>query len=333
VWHHAHEWFRANLRVVVDLYKSRSNINIDEYLGGLPQCCFDEPEHVVEEGPSWEQHVPNLGDMVHAFPKIVMTRTSWARTLTEKQYVVFVSDGDLNMLTDMRKGMGGGRMAQNRSGIDTPISGCGFHKYKSIKGMCDKALNLARTALRNGSTEYTKFGRVVLHGKKDFDQLFGALFDECIQHDDPKVGLMAWSLMIMKMEWMGMKTFALHLIKFHHPVTGRQGAWGRWNNVQEVALADVDEDDIVGTNTKVVYGSSSTSNPCEARVNKLMKLATGTSMSYGCLCTKAQRMCTSLSRDLTEVVHSVIGDQQGECKKTGHRKQSGALHAQKTGSL
>ena len=80
----------------------------------------------------------------------------------------------------------------------------------------------------------------------------------------------------------------------------------------------------------IAYGSSSTSNAIESRMNKLMKLATGTSHCYGALSTKSQRMLTTLGREMTSVVFSLVGDEQGECLVTEHRKRSGRPTVQKT---
>ena len=60
-----------------------------------------------------------MGDMVHALPRVQLRNPSWTRTLNEPQYVLLKSDGDLNMITGLRRGMGGGFMATNRSGIDS----------------------------------------------------------------------------------------------------------------------------------------------------------------------------------------------------------------------
>jgi hypothetical protein len=82
-----------------------------------------------------------------------------------------------------------------------------------------------------------------------------------------------------------------------------------------------------------VYGIPGTSNPIEARMNKYIATGTGMSLPYGALSSMAQRVLTSLSRNMTEVVFSVVGDQQGECKYTKHTKKSGRTTASKTGSL
>ena len=68
-------------------------------------------------------------------------------------------------------------------------------------------------------------------------------------------------------------------------------------------------------------------------MNKLMKAATKTSLSYGALATRAQRMLTTLSRTMTEVVFSLIGDQQGEAVSNLNRKQSGWKQVQQTGTI
>ena len=292
--------------------------------------------------------------MVHAFPKIKMEDPSFARKLHEPQYMAWISDGDLSMCTNMREGMGDGRAADNRSNIPTPIWGCAFHKYKTLKGMCTRELKLAWAAKKNGERHFGTFAcSVLLDGTNDYDRILNGLVDICMNTDHPGVGILAWEMVLRKLKLIGMLRFALRLNKFHHPVTGRQGTWGRWNMVLEQALPETMEDMEDNRNycsshatvprttvrprrqarnpTSVIYGTSSTSNPLEGRMNKLMKIATGTSMSYGPLSSKAQNMCTSLSRTMTEIVFSLVGDQQGECKQTHHRKESGRRGVQKTG--
>jgi hypothetical protein len=145
VWQNAHEWVRLNLQKIVSYYKDVEGVKLDKYLGLTPEC-YDRGEIVTRGIESWTDcdSLGSLGDMRHAFPETVMEDVSFKRDLCDKQYCCFVSDGDLNMLTDMRSGMGGGQMARNRSGIDTPISGCSFHKIKSIRNMIDGYIVVAR---------------------------------------------------------------------------------------------------------------------------------------------------------------------------------------------
>jgi hypothetical protein len=262
----------------------------------------------------------------------------------------------------LRRGMGNGNVALNRSGTDQPIYGCGFHKGKSIEPMINRYLKRAVTDRKRGNTpKSTVGGLTLLDGKATFYPLFNRLYDHCIQHDDPYVGLALWNVLIMKLELMRMEDCAAHLQRYHHPVSGRQGIWGRWNNTQEGYLVDDDlyddqndsdgqsDDTLIYTELDVnsdhpapvrrfctptmwiVRGGPSTSNGIEARINKLMKMATGTSLRYGPLTTKAQNMLTSLSKDLTGIQFSLVADQQGECVKSQHRKRSGAKTVQQTG--
>ena len=303
----------------------------------MPDECFEDPEFVQEKPASWAEPFVGkrgvyLGDMIHAFPKCKFETVSFARDLNEPQYVIFISDGDLNMCTGMREGMGEGRMALNRSGIDTLIFGCGFHKGKSIKEMTSRFITAARAGRRKRECAYLKPLSPLLDGNRDYQNLFGTLVDEVLQHDDRLVGLMLWKMLLRKARLMGMEEYAKHIDTYHHPVNGRQGTWGRWNHNQEGSL-DAQQRHVgpvpyLGT---IAYGSSSTSNAIEGRMNKLMKLATGTSLCYGALSTKSQRMLTTLGRDMTSIVFSLVGDQQGECLVTEHRKRSGAPSVQKTG--
>ena len=315
----------------MDEYWASDRIDIAKYVGGLPDCCFEDCEHVVlRDGPWTETVKMKLGDMQHAFPKVKMTHSSFERDLEDKQYLMFMSDGDLGMLTYMRQGLGNGLCAINRSGIPTAISGCAFHKIKTISLMCNRYINEAKANALRYKREYTKSARDLLNGEAEYYRLFGGLLDQCMNTDDPKIGLLCWKMLLMKARLLRMEKFAAHIDRFHHPKTGRQGTWGRWNQVQEQAIGRGGPDDY-GLDTAVAYGTTSTSNPLEARMNKLMKIACGTSMSYGALSTKAQFMCTNLSQDMSELGFSLVADQQGQCAKAAHRKPSGMPGTQPTG--
>jgi hypothetical protein len=349
VWHHAHEWVRAHLQEILDVYATRDKIYLDKYLGGLPPCCFDDPEHVVVAEAGWTQRfppVPNpdapkrkkqppwLGDMIHAFPRYSFTRPSWARTLTEPQYVTLMSDGDLGMLPGMRRGMGNGLMAINRSGIDTWVNLCGYHLPVNLKRVSEKFLANALHDRRNGVLAFMVPAASVLDGPHSYFGLFGQLLDECMQTDCKAWGLLAWSLFRRKAELMGMTEYSEHAERYHHPMTGRQGTWARWNMLQEPALraAFTAALVIVGTEN-VSKGGASTANGIEGRMNKWLSTGTRTSLPYGPLTTKGAFIMSNLNKELTGIRFSVVPDQQGECARTFHRKQSGAPGVQKTGNV
>ena len=116
-----------------------------------------------------------MGEMVHAFPRVQLRHPSWTRTLEEPQYVLFKSDGDLNMISGLRRGMDGGYMATNRSGVDSGIVGCGFHKSKSHRLMTQKYLTLAneaRVVARQGDLNAIGY---YLDGKRESDHIFGCM--------------------------------------------------------------------------------------------------------------------------------------------------------------
>ena len=224
-------------------------------------------------------------------------------------------------------------MATNRSGIDTLVNGCAFHKGKTLKDMTNRFVAAARACRKSGAPGFAKATSALLDGHLNYHALFGNLIDQCMQHDDPDVGLLLWDLVLQKARMIGMVDCADHINKYHHPVHGRQGVWGRWNHYQEGSL----EEKLAYTGPlpyrgEIVYGSSSTSNALEGRMNKLMKSATKNSLSYGALSTRAQRVLTTLSRTMTEVVFSLIGDQLGESVSNLSRKQSGWKQVQKTGT-
>ena len=324
---YAHEWVRANLREIVNLYKFRDNIKVDDYQGGLPPCCYEDSEletngHLPGH---WEEE-SSIGSMIHAFPKVMFTKPSWARVLEEPQYVMFMSDGDLNMLKDLRRGMGMGRMALNRNNIESNICACAYHRLGTIRKMCDRYIGLSYAAKTFGKRGYNVSGSHLLDGVKKYHNIFGDLVDECMNTDSRGIGEQAWRMVLRKATLIGMVEFAAHLDKYHNPVHGLQGPWGRWNQVQEGALQNQPD-----TGPKVVYGTASTSNGLEGRMNKAIKEGTGMSMGYGALTTKAQNILTTMGRALNAIQFSLVPDHQGQCEEIKHTKQSGQHDVQKTG--
>jgi hypothetical protein len=276
----------------------------------------------------WKQEYPGLGSMVHAFPKIRFDKNiSFKRVLAEPQYMMWMSDGDLGMLLGLRAGMGEGESAINRSGIDTCINGCAFHKLGALRKLCNASIKSACHQYKTvKGVGYTKGASLILEGNPNYDTLFGGLVDEAINTDDEQIGLVAWNLFLRKARLLGMDSFAAHMTRYHHPQTGRQGVWGRWNMLQEQAGEPED------FSRSVAYGNASTSNGCEGLINKCLKLETKTSLAYGTLIARAQNACSNLGKNLTEVGFSVISDQQGECLAKKHNKLSGRQGTEKTGT-
>ena len=96
------------MRNICDVYFEKSDIRLEEYLGGLPHECFEDTEHEMLEPTLWSKTYHKiggslLGNMVHAFPRVELRQPSWTRTLEEPQYVLFKSDGDLNMISGLRR--------------------------------------------------------------------------------------------------------------------------------------------------------------------------------------------------------------------------------------
>ena len=347
---------RLNLHIIVSYYREVENVNLAKYLGLTP-VCYDRGEIVLAGSASWEEEFPSLGTMKHAFPHTLLGDISFKRDLSAKQYCLWVSDGDLAMLTNMREGMGGGETAVNRSGVSTPITGCSYHKLSRIHKMLDGYLVAARQERRlylkeMGSRHLSRAfntvrlqrisergdawvpvhgdGGVLLDGKKDSCRLFGPLLDECMNHDDCGVGLAAWYMVHLKLKLMGMETCSKHLERYHHPVKGLQGTWGRWNQLQEQAEPPyfTGEDNP----SLVMYGTCNNANPIEANMNKKLKIGTGMSMPYGALSIACQNVMTNLCRKMAAAFgFSVIGDQLGQCTETHHFKKSGAYGSDVTG--
>ena len=142
---------RANLREVLHLYWTKSGIRLDDYLGGLPECCYMNNEHEVKTESLWSENYDDLkGSIIHAFPRCHVLDVSWARDLTDRQYVLLMSDGDLAMLTSMCRGMGGGNMTVcrgKRNDGKNWINGCAFHNFKTIKGVVSKLIQIALSVL------------------------------------------------------------------------------------------------------------------------------------------------------------------------------------------
>jgi hypothetical protein len=362
VWQNAHEWIRLNLQKIVSYYLAVENIDLAKYLG-LTAVCYDRGEIITAGTCSWEEEFEGLGTMRHAFPKTVLQDISFARDLLQKQYCHWVSDGDLAMLTNMREGMGGGRTAVNRSGIPTPIAGCAFHKLVRIHKMVDGYLSAARHERRvmGRNQRQTKSelsylsrafntvrlqrisergdawrpqphdGGLLLDGKKDSTGLFGALLDECMNHDDEGVGLGAWYMFLSKLKLMGMHTCATHVQHYHHPQSGQQGSWARWNQLQEQAVPPFYTGE--PNPPLVMHGACNTANPIEANMNKKLKIGTGMSLPLGALATAAQNIMTNMCRKMCPSFgFSLVPDQLGQCTETHHFKSSGAFGSDLTGN-
>ena len=145
IWQNAHEWVRLNLRKIVNYYMRVEGIDLAAYLGITPEC-YDRGDVIMAGTTSWTDSTSlgALGHLRHAFPETKMTDVSFKRIWGHPQFACFVSDGDLNMLTDMRMGMGDGEMTLNRSGKPTPIIGCSFLKITVIRKMIDGYIHVAR---------------------------------------------------------------------------------------------------------------------------------------------------------------------------------------------
>jgi hypothetical protein len=347
------------LQEIVDVYAAvlGQGVDIGNNFGGLPAECFQNAESEILEGGGWVETVlepenvvkkklkllkksaakvgskkrsedvdPGVfGLMHHAFPRTKMkSDTSWARNRLEKQYLLFISDGDLGMLNGVGRGMGGGLAFDNRSGMASWINGCGFHKPAAME--------------RNATV------RRYLQDIGSFDHVFGSLVEECIHTDCPEIGRTIWRLVLLKCDLYGLPGLREHFERYHNPVTGRQGVWGRWNHVQEEGLAELQcgecahpavptTEHPMGKHTvhDVTRGTAGTSNPLEGRMNKALGVGLNQSWAYGTLVTKAQHVLTNLGKDMANLGFSLVPDHQGECVRTSHTKKSGRKNSQKTG--
>ena len=219
-------------------------------------------------------------------------------------------------------------MATNRSGVDSGIVGCGFHKSKSHRLMTQKYLtsaNQARVVPRQGDLNGIGY---YLDGKREYESIFGCMFDVCAQTDCPRIGQLAFDFIIARAELLGMNTFAYKIKKYHGPIHGRQGPWGRWNEVLEDEVPASGEDTYSVT---VQRGAASSSNALEGGINKKMKIATGCSLPFSTLLLKALAMCSNLTNKLDFVGFSLFSNYMGDCQYVTHSKQSGRKSAQQTG--
>jgi hypothetical protein len=322
------------------LYWTKSSIRVDEYLGGLPECCFAKNEFEVKKETMWSETYKQLdGSVIHAFPRCHVLDVSWARDLTDRQYVLLMSDGDLAMLTSMCRGMGGGNMTicrGERYDRRNWINGCAFHKFKTIKGVVGKLIQAALSVQRaqQNVPNSTKGTSMLINKDSTYDNTFARLIDTCMQTDDAKVGKAAWQMVLRKARlYFDSNDAATKLERYHNPVSGRQGVWGRWNMLQEGAMCAGETVYDAIPHHAVAYGASSTSNAIEGRFNKEIKNGTRMSMAYAPLITKAGKVMTNLGKDLTGVQFSIIEDQLGSCAKTRHDKMSGPIGTQQTGYI
>ena len=294
--------------------------------------CYDDGQ-VLELGvKGWEDKSnTTFGTMRHAFPRCVIVDVSFKRDLADRQYCVYISDGDLGMCCQLGSGMGDGCMSVNRNGEDTPILGCSFHKIQSVI----KMMNFFIIAARLERVRERQSGRLTnsrrqadnyLDCEASAQTIFGSLLDECMNTDSAAIGNACWLMIVHKANMIGLFEMMYKLTHYHHPRTGQQGMWGRWNQLQEM------EEGI--NEPRLMYGVSNTSNGIEGRMNKALKRATGMSLPFGALCTAAQNCLTSLTRTMaTDVGFSVVPDQLGHCTETLHNKSSGSYGAEKTGNV
>jgi hypothetical protein len=339
--------------MIVDYYMTVEGINLAEY-AGLTEECFHKAEGDIAGVAPWSEKVGELGTMHHAFPETKMVDTSWKRDKKDKQYVQFVSDGDLNMLPDLISGMGGGHVRDNREGGETAIIMCSFHKVVRLHDFIDAYLAAARYEVNLQQRHYevngmspqkglntqrvrrlTAKGKCVQPGhhggtnlllsKQNATSLFGALLNECMNVDDPGVAKAAWYLFTLKCKLMGLHKLVGKINYYHHPVTGKQGMWGRSNQAQEQAIYNV-------CRTIILHGIRLDSNCIEANMNKKLKLGTGKSLPYGALVTAAQLTMTNLDRNsAARLGFSVVGDQLGQCDESVKNKACCAYGADTTG--
>ncbi len=169
-----------------------------------------------------------------------------------------------------------------------------------------------------------------LNGERNYESIFGVMFDVCAQTDCPKFGQLAFDLIVERANLLEMCTFSTKIKRFNGPVGGRQGPWGRWNETLEDKIPSSGEDTFSKT---VQRGAASSSNALEGGINKKMKIATGCSLPFSTLLLKAQAMCSNLTNKLDYVGFSLRPDYMGDCKYVTHSKQTGRKSAQQTGSL
>lgn len=333
-WHNGHEWVRGNLRLIVRLVMERQGVDLQRVFGLTPHC-YDSDQGVELEKAGWEENFEPLGKLRHAFPQVSFDYPSWARDLDARQYTVVTCDGDLSMWKHGSERFGSGLAGINRLGPATVSNACSFHKLNKLEEVLNKMVRLV-TIQRNQDPETwdTEHCAGYLLDKKanssDFYQKhLGDYTDEVIQHDVPKVALAVWELLLEFLRLLGSGQYVVHFVLYNHPVTGRNGIWGRFMFIQEAAA---DEDGSVHPLARMEHGSwripvkgnVPSANGLEAGTNKRASLAVTVPTPLAAVVNKLAFTWTQVSRDTVGTVgYSVLPDYFGMNKSTTHRRKAG----------
>ena len=325
-WHHAHEWVRLNLRLIVERYQAREMINIVKEMG-IGTECFEGCQGEVAEPAMWTHIYDGLGACTFAFPRVQMSDPSFKRDLSGRNHLCCTSDGDHNMWNHLSEGLGEGNARDNRSGTKQHIDSCAFHKLANIESRFENDIKDAqRLRESSGPIAFDRKnpGGFVLETvrRPSYHSLFGGLLDEVMQHDLLSVAHACWALAMRKGRLIGMAAAVKQWDRLYHPSSGQQGVWGRANRTYEVAENDVQHDHVLacsssGTKRMQNKGDSTSANPLEARVNKRVAQRIGTSLPMGRLSRELAGVFKNLSRDsIGTNGFSLVPDFTGRCSST-----------------
>ena len=329
-WFYAHEWVRANLRLIVDTLRRTQNIDLEACFGLLPKCYEGNVGYKESEPAMWSEHFPSLGTARHAFPRFDFAVASFCRTLQDRQFLFATTDGDLAMFRQLVEGFGNGNAMLQRNGETRAIDGCSYHKLAALRKMINLSARILR-GRRNADVDLwdkKHSAGHLLSGTCDvFHTYFGDYTDETMQHDVFDVALVMWELALELAQLMGDDPQQWN--KNHHPVTGLCGVWGRMMRTYEAAEG-VDLDDhplarmVKGTVHVVMSGDAPSANALEANLNRKTSEGVQCATSIGPLMTKLSGVWKNASRNcIAQAGYSLLPDFFGLNMGTTSTKQTG----------
>ena len=309
---------RANLRLIVDTLRQTQGIDLQARFGLLPKCFDASPGMKASKPAMWSECFPNLGTARHAFPRFDFAVASFCRTLQDRQYLFATTDGDLAMFRHLVEGFGNGEAMLQRNGETRAIDGCSYHKLATLRKMINASARILRQR-RNADVDAwdKKYSAGhLLSGMCDvFHSYFGDYTDETMQHDVVDVALVMWELALELAQLMGDDPTQWN--KYHHPVTGECGVWGRMMRTYEAGegvgldvhpLARM----VNGTVHVVMSGDAPSANALEANLNRKTAEGVHCATSIGPLMTKLSGLWKNASRNcIAQAGYSLLPDYFG----------------------
>ena len=351
VWRHHHIWLRKNVGEIVRIFKDRGKVNILNDLC-VPEGTFKaedlkhrRPLRVSKRGESTMQ-IDDVGELHLAAPLSSSGHPPpgiFEKQPNEPHRIMWLSDGDLTMLTGLGEGLCGADVVGKEVSTTVPhVDGCRFHKMKNMRAAFNRAkkeVTISRNKdPRKWDKDY-KLGYLLGHNLS-LDQLFGTLLDIVGMHDAEGVALTAWDLTIKKCKLMGMIHFAKQFNENYNPVNGKTGVWGRFNMVRigggndhrtssdaPTGIVKKTFATVVAKALCVVKGTPSSTNSLEARVNKTIKRHLAKPLGFAPLVNQLPRVLTTAQRSLSELGYSFVTDQTGRWTTSQKPRESGRSKA------